>query len=160
MSKIKSTTINYIVNISIILLLVLCVYLIYSLFNKSPEVQPPPETISQIPDSNNQNQSGRKLQIDVRNASGVNGVASKFTDYLRQNGFDVVEIGNFETSDEDVTIILDRKGNNKKTLGKISSALGISEKNIVEEIDKSLYLDATVVIGKDFNELKPFTESK
>ncbi|KAA0207484.1 MAG: LytR C-terminal domain-containing protein [Ignavibacteriaceae bacterium] len=160
MSKIKSTTINYIVNISIILLLVLCVYLIYSLFNKSPEVQPPPETISQIPDSNNQNQSGRKLQIDVRNASGVNGVASKFTDYLRQNGFDVVEMGNFETSDEDVTIILDRKGNNKKTLGKISSALGISEKNIVEEIDKSLYLDATVVIGKDFNELKPFTESK
>lgn len=158
-SNIKSGIANYVINISIILLLGLCVYFVFSLIKK-PEVTPtPPETVNQIPETTTR-QFSERIQIDVRNASGVSGLAGKFTDFLRENGFDVVEMGNFETSEEELTIILDRKGNNTGAMKKIASALGVNERNIIQQVNKELFLDATVVIGKDFNELKPFTQIK
>lgn len=141
------------------MLLGISVYFVFSLYSKPDPTTTPPETINEIPETTTR-QFSERIQIDVRNASGVSGLAANFTDYLRANGFDVVEMGNFETSEEELTLILDRKGNNLNTMKKIASALGVHERNIIEQVNKELFLDATVVIGKDFKELKPFTQKK
>jgi len=99
--------------------------------------------------------SRQTLQIDVQNGSGVQGIANKFTDYLRANGFDVVETGNFSTSDIKTTMVIDRTGNIKDAKS-VASTLGVPEKYVIHQISKDYLLDATVVIGADYMELNPF----
>lgn len=92
------------------------------------------------------------IQIQVLNGCGVSGVASRFTNKLRQSGFDVVESGNFETFDVQKTFVIDRSGN-LENARRVAVALGISEDQIIREIASGFYLDATVVIGFDYNQL-------
>lgn len=92
------------------------------------------------------------IQIQVLNGCGVSGVASRFTSKLRQSGFDVVESGNFETFDVQKTFVIDRSGN-LENARRVAKALGISEDQIIREIATGFYLDATVVIGFDYNQL-------
>lgn len=95
---------------------------------------------------------GDIIQVEVLNGCGVPGIATRFTNILRKNGFDVVESGNFETFDITETLVIDRTGNLDNTR-KVASALGISDINILQEISADFFLDATIVIGSDYNEL-------
>lgn len=115
----------------------------------------------QITDTTNNltNQPNLTMQLDVRNGTGEDGIAKLFTDYLREKGFDVVEMGNYNNEDQDKSLILDRKGN-KQNCKKIANALGVSEKNVIQQINKELLIDATVVIGKDYKELTPYLKKK
>jgi hypothetical protein len=92
------------------------------------------------------------IQIQVLNGCGVPGVASRFTNKLRQSGFDVVESGNFETFDVQKTFIIDRSGN-LENARRVARALGVGEDQLIREVATGFYLDATVVIGFDFNQL-------
>jgi hypothetical protein len=93
------------------------------------------------------------IQIEVLNGCGVPGIATRFTNALRNNGFDVVDSGNFESFDVRETIVIDRSGNLDHAR-RIARALGISEQNIIRETSPNFYLDATVVIGADYEKLK------
>ncbi|MGH2568611.1 MAG: LytR C-terminal domain-containing protein, partial [Bacteroidota bacterium] len=67
--------------------------------------------------------------------------------------FDVVEMGNYKTSDVEETMVLDRAGN-LEAAKQVAAAIGVPEEQVQQQIDKSLYLDVSVVIGKDFQRLK------
>jgi ssDNA-specific exonuclease RecJ len=97
------------------------------------------------------------LQIDVQNGCGVSGIADKFTEFLRSKGFDVVEMGNFTTQDIKTTMVIDRAGN-MKNAKRVASSLGVSDKYVIQQMNKNYFLDATVVIGKDYAELYPFVQ--
>lgn len=92
------------------------------------------------------------IQIQVLNGCGVSGIASSFTGKLRRSGFDVVESGNFETFNVQKTFVIDRSGN-LENARRVANALGISEENIIREVAIGFYLDATVVIGFDYDQL-------
>ena len=92
------------------------------------------------------------IQIEVLNGCGVPGLAAKFTSVLRQNGFDVVESGNFETFDVTRTLVIDRSGNTENAR-RVARALGVPENRIIREISSDFYLDVTVVIGSDYETL-------
>ncbi|MEX0779579.1 MAG: LytR C-terminal domain-containing protein [Balneolales bacterium] len=92
------------------------------------------------------------IQIEVLNGCGVDGLATRYTDILRQKGFDVVESGNFDTFDISETLVIDRAGNYSNAK-KVADALGVSERNIIRETSTDYYLDATIVIGSDFENL-------
>jgi hypothetical protein len=94
----------------------------------------------------------KTIQLNVLNASGESGIASKTRNHLRQLGFDVVEIGNYDKL-IDSTIIIDRLGD-KISSYKLSKAIGLDENKIETVIDSSLYLRATLVLGKDFSNLR------
>lgn len=153
----RKNILNYALNVAIILLIGLCSYLVFSLVSKNVSGSKQESQTSVDTGHTVTNQPNLTIQIDVRNGSGESKVASVFTDYLRARGFDVVEMGNYTTNDEAKTLIIDRNGN-KANCKKVAYTLGISERNIIQQINPSLYLDATVVIGKDFKELKPYLE--
>jgi len=67
------------------------------------------------------------------------------------------EKGNFSTSDVKNSMIIDRVGNIKNAK-RVANILGIPEKNVIEQKNKNYLLDATVVIGMDYSQLKPFKE--
>ena len=152
----KKNFLNYLLNSVIIILVVVVGYLTFSLVTnsiKSKEKNP-----AQVTDTSKiTNQPNLTAQVDVQSGTTESGIASKFTEFLRKKGFDVVEMGNSKYKDFEKTTIIDRKGD-KKTAYAVASALGVNESNITQQINKSLYLDVTVVIGKDFKNLKPFLE--
>lgn len=96
---------------------------------------------------------GDVIQVEVLNGCGVSGVANKFTNYLRQNGFDVIESGNFENFDVRESFVIDRTGNFENAL-EIAAALGISQQQVIQQITPDYYLDASLVLGADYPTLK------
>jgi hypothetical protein len=94
------------------------------------------------------------IQVNVLNACGTSGLASKAKEFLRARGFDVVEIGNSEKRYEK-TVIVDRLGDSV-SVKKVARAFGVSDSLIIRQIDSSMFLRATILIGKDFSTLKPF----
>jgi len=95
---------------------------------------------------------GNIIQIEVLNGCGVPGLANQFTSVLRKNGFDVVETGNFDTFDVEQTLVIARTFETENAR-RVANALGVDDKNILIEASDDFYLDATVVIGSDYETL-------
>ena len=98
--------------------------------------------------------AGEHIQLTVMNGSGADGVARSFTDYLRARKFDVIEMTNFSQQDVAMTYIID-KVNDPIAAKKVAYALGISDERIVTKTDSNAFVDAAVVIGKDFKMTNP-----
>lgn len=96
----------------------------------------------------------RAIQINVLNSIGQPGIASKAKEYLRRRGFDVVEVGNYD-SPLKKSMIIDRTGEMKATIN-VAYALGINDSLVKQEIDSTLFLQSTIILGDDFTSLKPF----
>lgn len=123
------------------------IYLFYSFISQQvPEQEP--NAVQLIDTTNN------VIQIEVLNGSGIKGAASKFTDYLRRKGIDVVDSRNYKASSFENTIVIDRIGDRQASL-KVAQLIGVSEKNIVQQINPDYFVSITVIIGKDCLQLKP-----
>ena len=97
---------------------------------------------------------GERIQLTVLNGSGESNIARRFTDYLRARKFDVVEMSNYREKNVEHSFVID-KVNDRSASSKVAYALGIDPAKIVVEIDTDAFVDAAVVIGKDFPALKP-----
>lgn len=135
-------------NILILILFVFVAYLFYAFINR------------QIPQTEKKNpaiiDTARQIiQIEVLNGCGKKGVAGKFMDYLRVHGIDVVNIKNYNNKTGiQETIVIDRLGD-LKNAKYVAASLGVSEKNVIQQINQDYFVAVTVVIGNDYNQLKP-----
>lgn len=85
-------------------------------------------------------------RVEVMNGAGKPGLAKLATEQLRDAGFDVVQFGNATTTAASSSV-LDRVG--KRDLAtSVGDALGIT--TVRTQIDASRYVDATVILGKDW----------
>jgi hypothetical protein len=98
---------------------------------------------------------GEIIQVEVRNACGVPGVAAQTRSFLRGYGFDVVEVGDYSDLDVEKSMVIDR-GGDLAAAQKVARAMGIPEDRVVQEIRESYYLDASVIVGLDYQQLRPF----
>lgn len=96
---------------------------------------------------------GEQIQVEVINACGVDGIARRFTEFLRARRFDVAETGNSSERERE-SRVLDRVGDATSAL-KIAYALGIPADRITTAIDSTLFLRATVIVGDDYKNLRP-----
>jgi uncharacterized protein YvpB len=147
--NLKTSASNLFLNIIIIFLGIIIIFLSYSLFIKIKDKNLAEKELER------KKNASPIVQVEVLNGCGVSGAAEKFTDYLRQNNFDVVQMGNYISFDIDKSLVIDRTGNKANAI-KAADILGIDHKNIVQQINKDYFLDVSVIIGKDFNNLKPF----
>lgn len=97
----------------------------------------------------------RRVEVEVLNGSGASKAAQRVTDYLRQEGFDVVDVGNFTGKELDQTVVLDRSGS-LETARRVALSLGIPQERASSRVDRKLFLDVTVIIGKDYASLQPY----
>ena len=63
-------------------------------------------------------------------------------------------MGNYISFDIDKTMVIDRTGN-KANAEKIAEAIGVDKKNVIQQLNKEYFLDVSIIIGKDFNQLNP-----
>jgi hypothetical protein len=101
----------------------------------------------------------RAIQLEVVNAADVPKLAQRATDFLRSCGFDVVEIYTRKEGTLENTIVIDRAHNIAAARAVVHS-LGLPEDRIIEKADPNLYLDVTVIIGKDYRIIKPLQDLK
>ncbi|MCI5600143.1 MAG: LytR C-terminal domain-containing protein [Hallerella porci] len=88
--------------------------------------------------------------IQVLNSSGIPGAASKMRDYLRSQGFDVVEMSNDNLWNYEETIIALR---NPHWAGAEALAQALKTTNVIPLENKQKLVDATVYVGKDFEKI-------
>lgn len=91
-----------------------------------------------------------RIRVEVLNGSGVAGAASRMTTYLRDRGFDVVDFGNADRFDHERTVVIDRIGDPRRAREVAATLRGVP---IRTEPDSTLYLDVTVVIGDDLEDV-------
>lgn len=92
------------------------------------------------------------IQLEVLNGCGVSGIATRFTDKLREYGFDVVETGNYDHFNVSKTFVLSRSGQMENAY-RVANALGISQEQVIREQSPDFYLDVTLIIGSDYESL-------
>ena len=136
---------NLILNSIIILLGILIVFLTFSLFSRMSDN-------SREKEISDKKTASAVIQVEVLNGCGATGVAEKFTDYLRKEKFDVVQMGNYISFDIDKSLVIDRTGN-RANAEKVAAALGIDNKNVIMQKNADSFLDVSVVIGKDYKKL-------
>lgn len=87
------------------------------------------------------------IVVEVRNGCGVSGLGDRVARYLRNQGFDVILVGNAEDFEFAETMVVDRSGEWAKA-HEVARALGGVQ--VVQQISSATLADATVVIGRDF----------
>ena len=98
-----------------------------------------------------------RIQVEVRNGAGVDGLAAQTTAYLRRRGFDVVELGNAAVRDS--TTVLVRSGT-ALDARHVAQALGLGAERVVTGGPTTDYsLDVTIYLGADYRSLTSYESS-
>jgi len=92
------------------------------------------------------------IVIEVLNGCGTPGLAQKFTNYLRSEGFDVIYTGNADHLNYSNTLLIERDDNSDKTK-EVNEVLTLNPERINVNHDPSLHVDLTLILGKDYNRL-------
>jgi hypothetical protein len=88
-----------------------------------------------------------RVRVEVLNASGVPGLAAKGRTVLRDRGYDVVYVGNASGFEPDTSLVLDR-------VGRMELARSVADELAIPRVyarpDSNVFVDVTVVLGKDW----------
>jgi hypothetical protein len=89
-------------------------------------------------------------QIQILNGCGKPGAAEQFRNYLTERGFDIIEFGNAGSWNYAHTLVIARTANEPvaRDLAKV-----LETDNLIHLSDPLALVDATVIIGKDYEEL-------
>jgi hypothetical protein len=90
---------------------------------------------------------GVRIRVQVLNTTGKQGLARRATRLLRDQGFDVVDMGNGSPA-MDTTVVLDRSGHPQWAA---SVAKVLEPATSRTERDSSRYLDVTVLLGRSWS---------
>jgi len=92
----------------------------------------------------------RVIRVQVLNGSGEGGIASRVASYLRQGGFQVVEVRNADRSDYFATMVVARRPD---PLSARAVARYLGGPPVIRQAWNSDVADVTVVLGSDRSRL-------
>ncbi|GMU88094.1 MAG: hypothetical protein AMXMBFR49_03020 [Chlorobiota bacterium] len=148
-TKRTSGPLNTLLNISILILLVLLGYFIYSGAGKIFGSKTVTETTKEPGVQ-------RLIQVKIYNGCGIKGLGEKVTEFLRKENFDIIDAENYSSFDIEETLVIDNRGNMENAV-RTAEALGVNpKKNVSQNINEDFLLDVIIIIGKDYKNLKPF----
>jgi hypothetical protein len=88
----------------------------------------------------------RVVRVQVLNGSGEAGIGSKVATFLREGGFQVVEVRNADRSDYFVSMVVARR-NDVSSAEAVARYLG--EPPVIRQASASELAEVTVVLGSD-----------
>jgi hypothetical protein len=103
----------------------------------------------------------KKIQIEILNGCGKEGVAKVFQNYLQQQGFDVINTDNYVENgkrrwDIPASLVIARTGNLEPARD-VAKSLGISDQKVISKPDPHAVYDVSVVLGRDYMILRALT---
>jgi LCP family protein required for cell wall assembly len=90
-------------------------------------------------------------RLAVRNGSGIEGLATRTSDYLKSQGLNVTEVGNADRLDYEVSRILVHSDRYPYTVRYLAGLLHLSESQILSQVDPSSTVDIEVILGRDWD---------
>ncbi len=86
------------------------------------------------------------IRIQLWNGSGRAGLAAELASYLRDGGFDVLEVSNADRSDYRSTLVVNRTENEQPAKA-VADYLGTS--HVIQQAGSQEMIDVTVIVGRD-----------
>jgi hypothetical protein len=93
------------------------------------------------------------IRVEVLNGCGVNRLAVRVTNFLRKQGFNVVRIGDTDIQDYERTAVIERGNEDMSHARYVAQRIGCAY--VGKDVDPALYLDVTIIIGNDYEEIFP-----
>lgn len=90
--------------------------------------------------------------VEVLNGTGRKGAANLVAERLRRQGFDVVKVGNAPERNYSRTLVAERRAAPAEAAA-IARAIGV--RSVFPYHNENLLVDATVFVGRDFEEIQP-----
>jgi len=96
-------------------------------------------------------------KVEVLNGCGVNGLAHKFSNFLRKEGFDVLYIGNADRMNYSRTLVIDRGGDSKK-LAEFLKVMKLDRSRVVPRKSSDYNIDISIILGRDYKDLPVYND--
>jgi hypothetical protein len=139
-SKVKKKRIRFLPFFFVILLLAVSVYILSTLWRI-------------VPSFLGSGDDSKPIRVEVLNGCGIPKLARGVSWELRRLGLDVVSVGDARQQDFDQTVIVERRSEKLRNARKLAVAIGC--KRILKDIDSTLYLEATLILGSDYQKFFP-----
>lgn len=124
----------------VILLLAVSVYVLSALFRILPSIL-------------RSNEDYLPIRVEVLNGCGAPKLARGVSWELRRLGFDVVWVGDAQKTDFDESVVVERRSKHSVNAKRLARKIGC--KKILKDIDSTLYLEVTLILGSDYRDLFP-----
>ena len=114
-----------------------------------------PDLSKLIASTKYEKQTGYKIQIEVHNGCGIPGIANLYTEFLRSEGFDVLDSKNANRFDYNTTQIINHSSDIKRAQS-LAKIMQINQNMIIDQLDSHNTHDLTIIIGKDYYQLSSY----
>jgi hypothetical protein len=90
-------------------------------------------------------------RLAVQNGSGIEGLATQTSDFLKAQGLNVLEVGNADRLDYQVSRILVHSDRFPYTVRYLAGLLHLSESQILNQVVPDSPMDIVVILGRDWD---------
>ena len=108
--------------------------------------------------TNYEKKTGHKIQVEIWNGCGISNLAMMYTDFLRKEGFDVLDSRNADHFNYLKTTILHHRGDINRAMV-LANILKIDKNSIIDDQNENLFYDLTLIIGKDYMNLPSYRDA-
>ena len=102
--------------------------------------------------------TGHKIQVEIWNGCGIPNLAMMYTDFLRNEGLDILDSKNADHFNYLETTIFHHRGNYNRALV-LADILKIDKSSIIVDKNENLFYDLTLIIGKDYVDLPSYRDA-
>ena len=102
--------------------------------------------------------TGHRIRVEILNGCGALGLADKYSNLFRKNGFDVISSKNALNFNYKESQVIIRRGDKEFAI-ESAELMGIHANKIIEDYNKLLDCDVTIILGKDYNKLTSFIKA-
>ena len=114
-----------------------------------------PDLSTLITQTKYEKKTGHKIQVEIRNGCGIPNIARMYTNFLRDEGLDVLDSKNADHFNYLETKILHHRGDINRALV-LADIIQIDHSSIVDDKNENLFYDLTLIIGKNYIDLPSY----
>ena len=122
---------------------------------KTKEVKFRPNLEKLLKKNSYEKNTGHRITLAIQNGCGENNIAFMYKNFLREEGFDVIESKNAPNFNYKLSKIISHV-DNIKIANYLSKLMGVNDSLITINKNDNLAFDVTLIIGKDFDKLSSY----
>jgi len=153
--EIKNVLTNIVVGGLLLLTIGFFVSLVDNLFFDDGRTHDRPDLAALITKTKYEKITGHKITVEIHNGCGIPKLANLYTEFLRSEGFDVINSRNANNFEYTKTQILHHQGDKARALS-LSKTMKIDESLITKEQNRYLIHDLTLILGRDYQQLNSY----
>jgi hypothetical protein len=111
---------------------------------------------SMIPKTESEKLTGYKIQVSIENGCGKSGIAKLYTNFLRKNGYDVIDYKNADNFDYKNTELIFHKRDYSVYSNEIIDLLKINSEFVSYNYSENSYYQITLILGQDYNKISSY----